>query len=578
MAKNIIGIDISDLSIEAITLDKSRGGFKVEYYSRFRLSPEIVDNGKILNREKLKEAILKLFQNAQPRPLGKSAKVFFSIPESQTFTKVIALPKDIKDKELVQVALNKAEEIIPEATNSLISIIKVLPETANNKQVFYSAAETEVLQSFISIFNELNIEVAGITTETISSFAGIKKDPDKQNVLLLDLGAKTTIASIFTGDYLQSSINIDIGGDNISQAIAKKLKISYIRAEAKKIKIGLSSEGHGEIMLISQGQLQPLIDELKVFIKYWQETSGQNIERIILIGGLSNMVGIDKYFGDNLNLPTHLGQTFINSKDLPKGLVLLKYINALGLAKIAHQGTDIDFYKKLLQAEKTKDKIVTTLPDQKKSFKNILKNKYLWIILSILILGAGLFFFRNQPLSFYSTRNVVNVENNPVVNNAMKLDTEIVVATHNTNNYENFIAGENYNLIFNTNYSPSVEQADFNSILDNLEQVANEQILSLINQDYKQDGYYIIPKIISYDTIDISPSEVDYIVGATIEANMDYNFMMFSEVSLKDWLLKKYPNLSDNIDYLDYNIINYSISATDSSFNILVSVFFKNGS
>ena len=53
MAKNVVGIDISDFSIEALALEKKKGGFKVESYARFRLSPEIVDDGRILDKQKL---------------------------------------------------------------------------------------------------------------------------------------------------------------------------------------------------------------------------------------------------------------------------------------------------------------------------------------------------------------------------------------------------------------------------------------------------------------------------------------------------------------------------------------------
>ena len=96
----VYGIDISDYSIEALALEKKRASFVVEAYSRFRLSPDIVDDGRVLDRDKLKEVILKLFKNAKPKAFEKSRKVFLSIPESQTFSKVITVPDNIKEKEL----------------------------------------------------------------------------------------------------------------------------------------------------------------------------------------------------------------------------------------------------------------------------------------------------------------------------------------------------------------------------------------------------------------------------------------------------------------------------------------------
>ena len=87
MAKNTIGIDISDASIEAVALEKKKGHFEVEAYSRFRLSPDIVEDGKIIDVLKLKEAIVKMLQNAQPHSMEKYRRVILSVPESRVFLK-----------------------------------------------------------------------------------------------------------------------------------------------------------------------------------------------------------------------------------------------------------------------------------------------------------------------------------------------------------------------------------------------------------------------------------------------------------------------------------------------------------
>jgi len=87
MAKEIIGLDISDYSIEAVLLQKKGKSFKIGSYSRFRLSPDIVEDGNILNKDKLKEAINQTLFHAQPKQI-KAEKVFLSIPESKVFTKV----------------------------------------------------------------------------------------------------------------------------------------------------------------------------------------------------------------------------------------------------------------------------------------------------------------------------------------------------------------------------------------------------------------------------------------------------------------------------------------------------------
>lgn len=580
MAKNVIGIDISDYSIEALSLEKSRGSFVVESYARFRLSPEIVEDGRILNPQKLKEAILKLFQNAQPRPFDQSHKVFLSIPESKTFSQILSLPKNIKDKDIATVAINQAEEVIPESINNLTAVVKILPDTENSRQAFYLAVETDVLKSFVTLFDELNIGIAGITTEASSSFAGLKKDKDQKLILLLDLGARTTIASIFKEEYLCSSININIGGDNITKALAKKLNISYTQAEEKKIQIGLNSDGDGETMLISQGQLQPLVDELKVFIKYWQESSGQTIEQVILIGGLAQMKGIDKYFGDDLALPTYLGQPFIDIKNLPEGLVFSKYINALGLAKLAHQEVELDFYKKLSKETKSKDvKIFKEGDKPEEKISKFSKKTIIYMIVAVCLLLAALalLVFRNQ-LTAILYRSTPQTENIKVVepekaqeeiSGPLSFEEEVIVAINNPENVDNFILGEYYDLKFKKLSTPSAG-LDYLQATELLEEQANQEVITLLNNTYQQVAYYIVPYVFNHEVINFSASQENYDALAPMEATIQYKFIMFSEQAVKDWLIKKYPYLASKINSLKYTIINYSIDNNGDRFNIRV--------
>lgn len=579
MAKNVIGIDISDFSIEALALEKDHGSFVVEAYSRFRLSPDVVEDGRILDKDRLKEAIAKLLSNAKPHPLEKTRKVFLSIPESQTFSQVLTVPKNIKDKELVKATINKAEEVIPESVDNLVSIVKILPSAGENKQAFYTAAELEALKEFISVFEELGIEIAGITTESISSFYGLKRDnQQKKNVLVLDLGARTTIVSVFSQDCLCSSVNIGIGGDKITEAIASKLNISYERAEDKKRSVGLSTDGSGEIMLITQGQLQPLIDELKVFIKYWQESTSRVIDEVILIGGLSQMKGIDTYFGEDLNLPAKLGQPFIDKELFPEDLNFSKYINVLGLARLGHQNTDINFYNKIPKddTKKFQEKIDTVENKSnnnqkssiggsiKKFFVNIFTNKYFWIGLAIAILAAGIFLFRDK-LWLFNQRPI-------------SLEENIFVSLENPESRDNYVPGTYYTLGGNKIYKVSEDANlsegyvdNFSNNLDRLGEEAVDKIVTFID-DYAPEGHYLIPQVIAYEVLEITPDEDKYQAGQDLEAKISFQFMVVSEESIKEFLIKKYPQLLDKIKTLDYEMVSYTQAENVAYFDIKVLV------
>ena len=182
MAKDIIGIDISDASIEAIVLNKKGNNFIVDTYSRFRLSPEIIVDGKILKPDKLKEALQLVFKSAQPR-LMDPGRVYLSVSESRVFTKVFNFPKNLNEKELKEAAVHKAEEMIPEDMAQLFSASQLLPNKNEHKEVLYVTAEKEAVLALTKIFQEQNIEVLGVTTESFSAYWGLNEKFKKNQTI-----------------------------------------------------------------------------------------------------------------------------------------------------------------------------------------------------------------------------------------------------------------------------------------------------------------------------------------------------------------------------------------------------------
>ncbi len=348
--EQVIGLNISDFSAEAVILEKNYKTWKVYSFARFRLSPGIVENGQIIQADKLKEELKKLFALGKPHPM-KASSVFLSIPDSQVFARVLSLPKSLRHKDLLLAASNKADEFIPEEKEKLIATFKILPVNNGQVEIFYAAAKKELVAAWGHFFESMGIDVIGVTMESVSSLAGLA-DSVKQDIgLLLDIGARTSIASIFDQDGIKDSIVIPIAGNNLTDAIASKLNISHVAAEEKKHTIGMdSSIDQGEIMWILQGQLQPMADELKKFITFYEENTGKKVKNLFLIGGTAQTKGIDKYFGGNLNLNISSPETIVDYSKfkLADYLQAVKYVNAFGLARLAQEKKiDINFYQTL---------------------------------------------------------------------------------------------------------------------------------------------------------------------------------------------------------------------------------------
>ncbi len=557
MAKDIIGIDISDASIEAVILDGKKKRFVLDSYARMRLDPGIVDDGKILHKDNLREAIKKLLANAKPKPITslKSKKVFLSVPESKTYSHILVLPKKLKDKEILGVAEHKAEEVIPESIDNLISAIKIIPSKDNYKQVFFTAANADIIEDFVEVFKGLGMEVVGITTEALSSYAGLTDKLKKKTTLLLDLGSRTTIASIFDEHGLHDTINIRIAGNKITKTLMNKLNISEEEAEAKKREVGLdSSVSAGEVMLIIQGQFQPLADELKKFVSYYERSYGKKIEQIILVGGLANMKGIDKYFGANLNKDIFKGEPFLDKKTIPSGVAATNFINALGLAKLAHSKPEINFFHGKIKnkfkkksdnkpnkpsASKAGKKALKSLPKFKFNF-SIFKNVYILSGIALLIIAGILFAFRGKIFSTLS-------------DDMHTYSQDIVITIKAQDGINNNILGRYVSLTIEE--EKTYQDIDYENIVLDLKNRQQEEIFALTTSVYQKEDYYVIPQLVTSTIIMTDPLEENFIVNNPLKTQTDYIFMEFNEEDVKNIILNELPE-KQSIDLMDWVLQN----------------------
>lgn len=559
MAKDIIGIDISDASIEAVVLEGKKKSFKLDSYARLRLDPGIVKDGNILHKDNLRAAIKKLLASAKPKPITslRSKKVWLSVPESKTYSHVLTLPKKLKDKEIFAVAEHKAEEFIPETIDNLISAIKIIPSKDSYKQVFFTAANADIVEDFIEVFKGLDMEVVGITTEALSSYAGISDKLKKKTTLMLDLGSRTTIASIFDEHGLRDTINIRIAGNKITKTLVSKLKISEEEAEQQKREVGLdSSVSAGETMLIIQGQFQPLTDELKKFISYYEKSYGKKIEQIVLIGGLANMRGIDKYFGENLGMQIFKGEPFLDKKTIPEGVAETNFINALGLAKLAHGKPEINFFKGNIK-NKFKKKIDSQPggpEDKKKSSKNlskfkfdkskinfgILKNPYILSSIALIIIAVLLFSFWDKLFGGLEDQKHI-------------YNKDIIISLQEQEDIKNSIVGQN--ILLSVEDAKVYPDMSYEDIIVSLQNRDLQEIFDITSSDYKKENYYLIPQLITSVIMVSDPLQEDFVVNDSLRTQTDYAFIEFNEEDVKNLVISELPE-KQAIDLMDWNLQN----------------------
>lgn len=569
MAKDIIGLDMSDASIEAIVLNKRGVGFSVASYSRYKISPDIIEAGRIVKEDRLKQALLDMFKNGQPKPISPD-KVYFSIPESRAFIRNISVPKVLKSKEIPEAIQHQAEETIPEQFDNLLTAYQELSVNNNHREFTYIAAQADIVRSYLKLFKDLGIEVAGITTESIAAIAGLNDKFKKNTTLLLDLGSKVTIASIYDSRGIRASINIDIGGNAMLVAVKERFNISYAEAENRLRDVGLTSApGDGEVMLLLQGQLQPLTDEIKQFVAYWQEMANMKIEQVVLVGGLTQMRGLVDYFSANLAVSVFIGESFLVDHQDKDQVVFTKYINALGLARLASTRNELNFYndknkdKLGVASDKSELKIQESVSSEsftdqdsgsdKPVWKKILTSAY--FIVAIIIVGlAGAAWFLRTPIKALLNPKVSFDFTNKAV----------IVGVANKTAAKDFVYAQL--APFTLTQQRDYKDLSYDQVKNNILADMSKQLIDGLNKEYTQGAFYLIPAVISTTIDSIQPSKESFVLGQAMTIKATFQVLAINQFDIKNVLVNQLE-ASDKLKAtnLDIKAFNYNIQSIDAN-------------
>ncbi len=304
-----IGLDISDRSIEVLELKKTLKNIKVSAYNRQELPSGIIEDGKILQLAKLAQIINELLAKASPQPIT-SKKIILSLPETHVFTHIFKFPLDLDEDGIIEALNYQIPEILPFEIEDINYDWRITHKGSSQQEILVAASSKILIDSYLELFQQAQLEPRALLLESLSTAQAILPGSlDKQGVLLLDLGTRTSLISIFDELGLRYSYNLPHAGQHITEDIAKALKISETEAEKIKIKNGLDHQQKSmDTHEIIEKSLSTIIKEVKKSVDYYEKNSQQKISKIILSGGTAKMNKLPEYLTGLLELPVVIGQ------------------------------------------------------------------------------------------------------------------------------------------------------------------------------------------------------------------------------------------------------------------------------
>ena len=274
------------------------------------LPPGIVSHGEIVK----KDPVIKVLQDIRKKT--RVDFVRFSIPEEKTYIFKTHLP-NLKSQEIRDVIDFKIEENVPLSVKEAVFDYDVIPNSPQGQglDVVVSVAPLETVQELQNIFNTANLTPIFFSPEANNVAKSVVKDGNEQVLVIVNIREAEIILSLVISGVVCQTSSLNFGSSVFTDLLAKYFKISKEEVlKVRKEKLYNKNSLNVEIFSYFINTISALKDEIYKFVSYCNEREDVvgRVDRIILCGRDSMIVGLDKYLSSNLNIDVSVANVWVN--------------------------------------------------------------------------------------------------------------------------------------------------------------------------------------------------------------------------------------------------------------------------
>jgi type IV pilus assembly protein PilM len=316
----VTGIDITDNSVRFLELKKEKDGIRIRRYGSYDIPPNIIHQGKILDKEKLIEILLKLKNENNIKYVNAS------LPEEQAYLFQTTIPSFQTDKNQLNTILEfKLEENVPTSSRDLVFDYEVVSENKGREEldINITAFPRKIVADYIDSFNAAGLKALSFEIEAQSLARSLIPTNHAGTYMIVDFGKKRTGIAIVCEEVLMFTSTVAVGGDALTLAIKKHLNVSDEEVDKIKNDKGFARyKENTELLGALVSTISILKDEVSKHYSYWnthsteKEKEKRKINKIILCGGGANLAGLSEYLSLDINIPVEIANVWTNTFSL----------------------------------------------------------------------------------------------------------------------------------------------------------------------------------------------------------------------------------------------------------------------
>lgn len=314
----VLGIDIGTVGIKMVELTREGDVIALENYGMLATKEYLKRPNAVIQSSSLKlsgrdtASLLKTLVD-EVRP--KAKRVIASVPAFASFAVPIEMPLMTREETEKSIGF-QAQRFIPmpvaEVTFEWEKVGEYeSPGGRKFQRVLLVAVPNEIVKTYRELFHSVGLTLSALEVEHAALARGVASLASG-HALLVDMGAESTSLVAVEGTTVRAVGTADYGAVTLTQALARNLGVSAIRAEELKKRRGLIvAEGEYELSTSLLPFLDVIIRECERVRENYKRTFGHTIERFTLVGGGANLLGVERYFAEALGIPHAPARPFV---------------------------------------------------------------------------------------------------------------------------------------------------------------------------------------------------------------------------------------------------------------------------
>ncbi len=327
----LLGVDISSTTVKLLELSRSGDKYRVESYAVSSLPQDAVVEKAINDVDAVANAVRSVVAQSRTKLKNVSA----AVAGSAVITKLIDMPTGLNDDEMETQLTLEADQYIPYPLEEValdFEVQRTSEERENMVEVLLAACRRETIDARVEAIEgaDLTAKVMDVEAYAMERSYGLIQDhleiKSDSVVAVVDIGATmTTLSVLKDGNTIYTREQL-FGGKQLTDEIMRRYGLPLEEAGLAKKQGGLPDDYEPELLNpFRDAVVQQVTRSLQLF---FSSSQYNDVDYIIMAGGVSYMEGLSDLVQDQLQTPTVVANPFAEMTISPR-------VNAVALGSDA---------------------------------------------------------------------------------------------------------------------------------------------------------------------------------------------------------------------------------------------------